>query len=72
MYLTLQRMKTLGDSKYVYAWGNNPKRISMKNRLCKIIARGKMNSVMIEFMDNGQTELVSRRSLKRREYDSQT
>lgn len=46
----------------VYRWGNNPKRAAMKGRECKIIARGKMNSICIEF-NNGQREIVSRRSV---------
>ena len=45
-----------------YRWGNNEKRVTMKPRKCKIIARGKMNSICIEF-DNGQREIVSRRSV---------
>jgi len=45
-----------------YRWGNNEKRATMKGRDCKIIARGKMNSIQIEF-ENGQREIVSRRSV---------
>jgi hypothetical protein len=48
---------------YRYAWGNNPKRATMKGRLCRVIARGKKNSVMIEFED-GQREIVSRHSYR--------
>lgn len=46
-----------------FRWGNNEKRSIMKGRECKIIARGEMNSVQIEFLDNGQREIVSRRSV---------
>ena len=49
---------------YTYTWGNNPKRISMKGRVCKVLACGKMNSALIEFRD-GQREIVSRRSLRK-------
>ena len=45
-----------------YRWGNNEKRATMKGRECKIIARGKKNSICIEFLDNGQREIVSRYS----------
>jgi len=45
-----------------YRWGNNPKRVTMKGRECKIIARGKMNSILIEF-ENGQREVVRKRSV---------
>ncbi len=50
---------------YIYHWGNNEKRAAMKGRVCKVIARGKKNSVWIEFPDNGQQECVSRNSLRR-------
>lgn len=47
----------------VYRWGNNSKRSTMKGRECRVLARGKMNSILIEFTDNGQKEIVSRRSI---------
>jgi len=50
--------------KYRYIWGNNEKRKTMKNRPCKIIARGKMNSICIEF-ENGQREIVSGNSIRK-------
>jgi len=49
---------------HYFAWGNNEKRATMKGRKCRIIARGKMNSIQIEF-ENGQREIVSRRSVRR-------
>ncbi len=49
----------------VYAWGNNPKRATMKGRACRVIARGRMNSVLIEFLDNGQRTLTSRYAIRR-------
>jgi len=49
---------------YRYIWGNNEKRKTLKGRICNVIARGKMNSVMIEF-SNGQKEIVSRYSIRR-------
>ena len=54
---------------YRYSWGNNPKRATLKNRLCRIIAAGKKNSVMIEFAD-GQREIVSRRALRKVEAEN--
>ncbi|MBA7526586.1 hypothetical protein ES705_18748 [subsurface metagenome] len=45
-----------------YRWGNNSKRTTMKGEECKVITRGKMNSVCVEF-ENGQREIVSRRSV---------
>lgn len=52
---------------FVYTWGNNEKRISMKNRYCRIVAspNHKSGSALVEFY-NGQREIVSRRALKRR------
>ena len=49
---------------YKYAWGNNPKRAKMKGRLCILLASGKMNSIQIEFIDNGQREITSKRALR--------
>lgn len=48
---------------HTYAWGNNPKRETMKGRRCRIVARGQMRSVMVEF-DDGHREIVSIRSLR--------
>jgi hypothetical protein len=50
--------------KYIYVWGNNPKRATMKGRKCKVVARGAMNSCMVEFED-GQREIVSRNSIRK-------
>lgn len=50
---------------YRYAWGNNEKRATMKNRKCRVIVRGKMNSALVEF-EGGQREVVSRNALRRR------
>ena len=52
---------------YTYCWANNPKRRGMKGRLCRVLKRGTMNSAMIEFIDNGQREIVSRNSLRKSE-----
>lgn len=49
---------------YIYAWGNNTKRKTMKGRRCRVLARGRKNSIMIEF-ENGQREIVSRNSIKK-------
>ena len=47
----------------IYHWGNNPKRATLKGRKCRILARGKMGSILIEF-ENGQREIVSWRAVK--------
>lgn len=51
--------------KYRYVWGNNSKRKTMKNRICVVLARGKMNSAMVKFLDNGQREIISRNALRK-------
>ena len=51
---------------YIYCWGNNEKRRQMKGRVCRVLGRGKKNSCYIEFIDNGQKEIVSRNSLRKK------
>lgn len=41
----------------------------MKGRVCRVLCRGRMNTCRIEFVDNGQREVVSRNAL--RKYDPQ-
>ena len=50
---------------YIYYWKGNPKRASLKGRTCCVLARGSMNSALVEFCDNGQREVVSRNALRR-------
>ena len=50
-------------SLYRYAWGNNPVRARLKGRLCRIVARGTMGSVLVEFLD-GERQIVSWRALR--------
>ena len=52
------------DLTHTYAWGNNEKRETLKGRPCRIVARGSMRSVMVEFAD-GQHEIVSIRALRK-------
>ena len=49
---------------YEYRWGNNPKRATLKGRLCKVVARLTLNSCIVEF-ENGQREVISRNALRR-------
>lgn len=49
---------------HYYAWKNNEKRATMYQKPCRIVARGSMNSIVIEFHD-GQRECVSRNSVRR-------
>ena len=50
---------------YVYAWGNNPRRRSLQGRRCRILARGRMSTVLVEFLDNGERVTTSSRALRR-------
>lgn len=49
---------------WLYTWGNNEKRATLKGRHCRIVSRGERRSVMVEFED-GQREIVSFRALRK-------
>jgi hypothetical protein len=55
----------MSEQLYEYRWGNNQKRRTMKGRKCRVVSRGKKNSCVIEFVDNGQQEVVSRNALRK-------
>jgi len=55
----------MNETLYKFAWGNNAKRRTLFGRVCRVVARGKMSSVQIEFLDTGQREIVSIRSLRK-------
>ena len=48
-----------------YVWKNNEKRKTLYDRVCRIVERLKMNSIVIQFLDNGQIEVVSRYAVRR-------
>ena len=52
---------------HVYAWGNNPMRATLKGRPCRILARGAMGTVVVEFTDGKLPEsaALSARALRR-------
>ncbi len=60
-----RRLDSLVVPLYRFCWGNNSKRATMQGRLCRVICRGAMNSARIEFLDNGQREVISRNALRR-------
>jgi len=49
---------------YIYVWGNNPVRAKLKGQRCRIIVKGSMNSVGLEFRDGYQT-ISSVRALRK-------
>src|SRR5215475_1197114 len=51
---------------YTYTWGNNARRAELKGRACVIEARGRMNTVLVRFLDSGERVTTSRRALARR------
>ena len=50
---------------YRYTWKNNSKRETLYGRECRLLGVMKKNSVVIEFLDNGQKEIVSRQALRK-------
>ena len=49
----------------MYSWGNNSKRAGLKGRRCRVLRRLRMNSAVVEFVDDGSVEVVSRNALRR-------
>lgn len=49
---------------YRYAWGNNSRRAELKGRECVIEARGRMRTVLVRFLDNGERVTTSVRALR--------
>ena len=49
---------------YKYIWGNNEKRKTFKNRNCKVITKGRMNSICVEF-ENGERVITSRYAVRK-------
>lgn len=58
------RFERIDNYDHIYAWGNNQKRAKLKGRPCRVLARGAMRSVLVEFRD-GQREVVSYRALRK-------
>ncbi len=52
------------ETTYVYRWGNNPVRRRLKGRRCRVLARGALNSALVEFED-GEQHVVSRNALRK-------
>jgi hypothetical protein len=49
---------------YVYAWGNNERRATLKGRRCVVEARGAMGTVLVRFPDTGERVTTSSRALR--------
>jgi hypothetical protein len=63
-------MKPILDYPYIYHWANLPKigpipeRADHKGKKCRILARGKRNSIQLEFEDGHRT-ITSGNSIRR-------
>ncbi len=55
----------MAEMLYQYYWSNSPTRAKMKGRICRVLASGAMNTVMIQFLDNGERTTTSRRAIRR-------
>jgi hypothetical protein len=49
---------------YEYAWGNNERRAELKGRRCVVEARGRLNTVLIRFLDTNERVTTSRHALR--------
>ncbi len=61
----------MAEQLYKYVWGNNNsaagiyRKRHLQGRLCRILARGSMNSCLIEFVDNGEQLNCSLNALRK-------
>ena len=55
----------MSEQLYEYRWSNNSKRATLRGRKCFVVCRGTMNSCMVEFVDNGEREVISRNALRK-------
>ena len=54
----------MAEQLYIYRW-NRPGLPDRKGTLCRVLARGKMNSAAVEFLQDGFRAVTSRNALKR-------
>jgi hypothetical protein len=48
---------------HVYTWRNNERRAALYGRRCRIVAAGKMGTVLVEF-ENGERVTTSHRAVR--------
>lgn len=59
------------DQLYKYAWGNDSdvvgrvRKKNFKGRKCRVLVRGKLNSCLVRFIDNGEQLNCSRNALRK-------
>ena len=49
---------------YYFVWGNNEVRKKLKGKRLRVIARGALNSALVEFED-GQQLIISRNAIRK-------
>jgi hypothetical protein len=49
---------------HLYVWRNNERRAALCGRRCRIVAAGKMGTVLVEF-ENGERVTTSHRAVRR-------
>ena len=54
----------MSDYPYLFMWGNNSLRATLKGRRCRVVARGTMNSVLLQFPD-GFRVVTSRNAVRK-------
>ena len=56
--------KVREEQSYTFVWGNNPRRAALKGRRCRVLARGRMGTVLVEFLDTGERVTTSHRAIR--------
>lgn len=51
------------DQLYVYRWGRYLP--ALKGQRCRVLARGKLNTALVEFVETGVKHVVSRNALRK-------
>lgn len=54
----------MGEQLYEYRW-NRPGLPGRKGTVCRVLARGKMNSCAVEFVSDGFRAITSRNALRK-------
>jgi hypothetical protein len=53
------------ETVYVYRWRNNPRRAELYGRVCVVEARGRMNTILLRFIDTGERVTTSGNAIRR-------
>lgn len=66
----------MSEQLYYYAFGKPPQpwlhkiREGFYKRICRVLVRGKMNTALIQFIDNGQRVTCSRNVVRKVKHES--